>query len=259
MKFGIPYLVEHDTVEEACAMCRSLQLDFVELNSNFPMCQVDRMPAEELLRMKEKYGIDLTLHIEEDCDPFSFQPRIRQAWLASVQASLQLAKAAGMLKINMHMPRGVYMTLPTKRVYMYERYRTEYWAALAVFRDMCEDELQGSHVRVAVENTGGFLPHEQEAIAYLLESPAFGLTLDIGHLQCAGESDWPFYQQHEDQLIHMHAHDAVGKKDHQAFGEGDVDLRKRLALAKQHDATVLVEVKTADALRRSVQRMNEWL
>lgn len=259
MMFGAPFLLEHESVEEACLMTRELGLDFLELNSNFPACQVDGLTAEMLLGLQKKYGIAMTLHLEEDCDPFTFQHRVRSAWLASVEATLQMAKAADICVINMHMPHGVYMTLPTRRVYMYDRYQAEYDRALAVFRQMCEETLQGSDVRIAIENTNGFQPHEQRAIDFLLTSPVFGLTLDIGHLHCTGEADLPFYQRHADRLIHMHAHDARGKQDHLPFGEGEVDLPARLLWAERNGATVLLEVKTRQALGKTVQRLRQGL
>lgn len=259
MMFGAPFLLEHGSVEEACYMTRELGLDFLELNSNFPACQVDGMTVESLLALQAKYGIAMTLHIEEDCDPFTFQPRVRSAWLASVVATLQLARAANIRIINMHMPHGVYMTLPTRRVYMYDRYQAEYDQALHAFRQLCEGALQGSDVRIAIENTNGFQHHEQRAINFLLASPVFGLTLDIGHLHCNGEADLPFYQRHQDRLIHMHAHDARGRQDHLPFGEGDIDLPARLAWAERDGATVLLEVKTRQALGQTVQWLRQGL
>ena len=57
MKLGMPFLLENRTVEEACALCAELGLDFVELNGSFPTCLAEKLHAEELMRLKEKYGI----------------------------------------------------------------------------------------------------------------------------------------------------------------------------------------------------------
>ena len=72
MTFGMPYLLETATVEDACRLCRELGLSFVELNANFPACQAEGLRAEELLRLKAGYDIDFTFHVEEECDPFAF-------------------------------------------------------------------------------------------------------------------------------------------------------------------------------------------
>ena len=259
MTFGMPYLLETATVEDACRLCRELGLSFVELNANFPACQAEGLRAEELLRLKAGYDIDFTFHVEEECDPFAFQGRIRDAWLDTLRQTMTLAVAAGMPVINMHLPHGVYITLPEERVYLYARYRNHYFRAVEELRSLCEECLAGSDVRITMENTNGFQPHEREAIDMLLASPRFGLTLDIGHCHGAGNADLPFYQERAERLIHMHGHDALGKKDHLVLGDGEIDLADRFAWAERNNARVVLETKTIAALRKSVARLAAYL
>ncbi|MGN0745882.1 MAG: sugar phosphate isomerase/epimerase family protein [Aristaeellaceae bacterium] len=259
MIFGMPFLLETPTIEDACRLCRELGLSFVELNANFPACQADGLRAEELLRLKAHYGVDFTFHVEEECDPFAFQGRIREAWLDTLRQAMKLAVAADMPVINMHLPHGVYITLPEERVYLYERYREQYLRAVEELRSLCEECLQGSPVRIALENTDGFRPHEREAVDLLLASPRFGLTLDIGHCHGAGNVDLPFYEARAERLIHMHGHDALGRKNHLALGDGEIDLAARFAWAERNHARVVLETKTVAALRKSVGRLPAFL
>ena len=54
----------------------------------------------------------------------------------------------------------------------------------------------------------------------------------------------------------MHLHDVKdGTKDHQALGTGELDIMGYLKIAEEHDCTVVLETKTFDALRESVN----WL
>lgn len=255
MTFGMPFLLETQSVEDSCRLCRELGLSFVELNANFPACQTDRLSADMLRQLKKTYQIDFTFHVEEECNPFAFQLGVREAWKASFCSALRLAMATDMPIVNMHLPHGVYITLPAGKVYLYEQHQAEYRAALTDFRQMCDRELEGTSVRIGIENTNGFQPHEQKAIEYLLESPVFGLTLDIGHLHSAGSIDLPFYKAHADRLIHMHGHDARGKKNHLALGDGEVDLMAYFTAAEQHYARIVLETKTVQALESSVS----WL
>ena len=112
---------------------------------------------------------------------------------------------------------------------------------------------------IGIENTDGFYPHEIEAVEMLLESPVFGLTLDIGHSHGVGNRDIPLYEKHADRLIHMHGHDAPGKKNHLALGDGEIDLRCRFAWADKNHARVVLETKTIAALRTSVGRLPKYL
>ena len=96
----------------------------------------------------------------------------------------------------------------------------------------------------------------REAIDILLESPVFGLTIDIGHNYCTGGMDEGFILDRQQHLHHMHMHDARdGKKDHQALGSGELDIPCFLNLADSHDCTVVLETKTEEGLRQSVK----WL
>jgi len=257
MEFGMPYLIETTTVEDAAALCRELGLRFVELNRNFPVCQ--RAEARELLALKDRYGIDFTLHIEEECDPFTFNPLVRRAWRESFLAALELAKAAKMPIVNMHMPHGVYITLPERKAILYEEYFEQYMAEVLSFREMCEKALIGTGIRIGVENTDGFYPNEIKAVEALLESTVFGLTLDVGHSHGVADKDISLYERHSSRLIHMHGHDALGRKNHLALGDGEIDLRGRFAWAQRNHARVVLETKTIAALRQSVARLQKYL
>ncbi len=259
MDFGMPFLLEMNSIEECCALARELGLSFVELNANFPACQIDDLDPAALHRLSREYGLYFTLHIEEECDSFTFNQAVRAAWIKSVRHALHTAAALDMPIVNMHFPHGVYITLPERRVFLYEQYAGEFEAALTVFRSMCEEALSGTHTRIAIENTNGWHPHEQRAIEILLESPVFGLTLDIGHSHGIGNADEPFFRAHGERLIHMHGHDALGRQDHLALGDGEIDLRARFAWAKQQNARVVLETKTVQALRGSVARLPEFL
>ncbi len=259
MDFGMPYLMELDTLEEAARLCHELGLSFVEVNANFPACRPDKLDASALREMAARYGIYFTLHIEEECDPFTFNPAVREAWMQSVRRAIRLAREAGMSLINMHLPRGVYITLPEEKVFLYRRYRAEFHEAIRAFRVMVETEVGESGLRVCIENTSGWHPHEQEAIELLLESSAFGLTLDIGHCHGAGNADEAFFLAHRDRLCHMHGHDALGRKDHLPLGTGEIKLTARFALAEECGARVVLETKTIAALRTSVARLPMYL
>ena len=259
MDFGMPYLLEMHSIEECCALAKELGLQFVELNANFPDCLVEKLDPVQLHRLGKKYGLYFTLHIEETFDPFSFNSIVRAAWMKSLRHALSLVAAMQMPIVNMHFPKGDFITLPDRRVCLFDYYAEDFRAALAEFRSMCEEALGGTTTRIAVENTNGWKPHEQRAIEYLLESPVFGLTLDIGHSHGVGDADEPFFRQHDEKLIHMHGHDGLGKKNHLALGDGEINLADRFAWAERRNARVVLETKTIAALRTSVQRLEKFL
>ena len=271
LQFGMPTLIENRTLEDNAALCASLGLRFVELNMNFPEYQVECLEQTDfLLRTAERYGIYYTVHLDENLNIADFNHLVTGAYLETVRRSVSAAKKLLCLRaryrdesqpltLNMHMNHGIYITLPDRKVQMYERDFDTYMKSFAAFRALCEDWIGDSDIMIAVENTDGFRDYEKKAVEYLLESPKFGLTWDIGHSKAVREKDVPFILGHRERLIHFHIHDGTETppRNHLALGDGEIDLGERLRLAESRNARCVLETKTVDALKRSVQWLRE--
>lgn len=273
MQFGMPTLIENHTLEENAALCEALGLRFIELNMNFPEYQVDRLEqTDELVRIAEQHHLYYTVHLDENLNIADFNPLVTKAYLETVRRTILAAKAllplrdrygdpAQPLTLNMHMHHGIYITLPDRKVQMYERNFETYMQSFAVFRSLCEEWIGDSSIMIAVENTDGFRDYEKKMIAYLLESKKFGLTWDIGHSKAIREADVSFLMEHQDKLIHFHIHDGTETppRNHLALGDGEIDLDARLKLAAERNARCVLETKTISALKQSVRWLrNNW-
>ena len=271
LQFGMPTLIENRTLEDNAALCGSLSLRFIELNMNFPEYQTDSLEnTDRLIRTAEAYGLYYTIHLDENLNIADFNRLVTDAYLETVRRSIETAKkllclrdrygdASQPLTLNMHMHHGIFITLPDRKVQMYDRDNDIYMEAFARFRSLCEEWIGESDIRIAVENTDGFRGYEQKAIEFLLESPKFGLTWDIGHSKAGREKDVPFILACRDRLIHFHIHDGteIPPRNHLALGDGEIDLKDRLALAVQRNARCVLETKTIEALKRSVGWLRE--
>ena len=271
MQFGMPTLIENHTLQDNIALCKSLGLRFIELNMNFPEYQVDRLEeTDSLLRAAEEVGIYYTIHLDENLNIADFNPLVAEAYLETVRRSIGVLRkllplrdrfGGGVLPLtlNMHMHHGIHITLPDRKVQMYDRDFDTYMQSFAVFRARCEEWIGGSSLMIAVENTEGFRGYEQKAIDYLLESPVFGLTWDIGHSKAVREGDVPFILERREHLVHFHIHDGTEDppRNHLALGDGEIDLMDRLRLARSRDARCVLETKTVEALKRSVRWLQE--
>ena len=256
IQFGMPSLVEAKTVEQCAGICRELGLSFIELNANFPQFQPVRLHSDQLNQIAQEYGIGYTLHLDDDLSIADFNDYVCQAYCRTVEETIALAKQANIRVLKMHLSKGAVYTLPQRKLYFFGEYLDEYLSRVRAFRDRCEELIGDSSVRICVENCDGWLDFHREAVAALLESPAFGLTLDVGHDFCAGGKDRPVYDENISRLQHMHLHDArLPNKDHQPLGEGEMDIPGLLTLADRQNCTVVLETKTEEGLRRSVR----WL
>lgn len=207
-----------------------------------------------------------TIHLDETMNIADFNPLIREAYLETLRRTIVVAKQFVELKnqygdkgqpliLNMHMNHGIYITLPEKKVQMYERDFEVYMRYFKEFRNYSETWIGDSDIKIAIENTDGFKEYEKKAIEYLLESPCFVLTWDIGHSKATSEKDVPFIMKHSDRLKHFHIHDGseIPPKNHLALGTGEIDLHDRFRMAKECNARCVLETKTIEALKKSVR------
>jgi L-ribulose-5-phosphate 3-epimerase len=126
-------------------------------------------------------------------------------------------------------------------------------------------------VRLAFEPEPGMFIDTMDKFAELYERvnhPQFGLTLDIGHLQCQGElpiSD--HIRRWKDVLWNVHIEDMKrGIHDHLMFGEGEIDFADVFAALRdinyQHGVYVELSRHSHNAVevaRRSLEFLRQYV
>ena len=128
------------------------------------------------------FGYDLSLihiYLDENLNVADFNRRVAAAYCATVADSIRLARRLNAPVINMHMAKGVFFKLPERRVYLFDEYNARYMDALREFRDECTKLIGADDITICVENTDGYADFQLRALDMLLDSPVFGLTLDI--------------------------------------------------------------------------------
>ena len=110
--FGMPTLIEAPEAADCAALCGGLGLSFVELNMNLPQYQIGQMQPDLLLALADKAGIFYTIHLDENCNPFDFNPAVSEAYSQTVLDAIALAKRLRVPILNLHLSKGVYFTLP---------------------------------------------------------------------------------------------------------------------------------------------------
>ena len=266
MQFGMPTLIENKTLEDNISLCKRLGLNFIELNMNFPEYQLEQLEhTEKFIQIAEQNKIYYTIHLDENLNIADFNMLVSDAYLETVRRTISVAKkllclrnkygdSSQPLTLNMHMNHGIYITLPDRKVQMYERDFETYMNSYIRFREKCIQWIGGSDIKIAIENTDGFREYEKKAVEYLLEDSSFVLTWDIGHSKATGEKDVPFIMEHSEKLAHFHIHDGSENppKNHLALGDGEINILERLNLAESQNARCVLETKTVTALEKSV-------
>lgn len=261
MIWGMPTMVEFDSMQENVALCSRLGLRFVEINMNLPMFQAESLV--EAARAAERCGIGVTIHLDENFNAADFNPLIADAYLETLRLTLRAAKEIGAPVVNMHLSKGVHFKLPDRKVFLFDHYREVYLERMRRLRGICEEGIGGADIRVCVENTDGYMNFQKDAVALLLESDLFGLTWDIGHsASCASpKKEEEYLLMSRSRLSHFHIHDTKNGRCHLTLGTGEADLDKYLSLAQERGACCVLETKTAAALEKSViwLRNHGWM
>ena len=255
MHYGISTLIEFDSIEKSAEFANRLGLSFVEISMDLFSNQLHLLDRDELIKIKEKYGVFFTLHLSAFLNISEYNLLVRNAWLESVKQTIYFAKATDIKIINMHLNKSDYFTLPEGKVYLYEKYEDDYLKSIRDFVKLCEDEIGDSKITITIENTGGFASYHKKALKILLESEVFGLCYDLGHDYKCEKPDEEFYFNNKEKLYHIHFHDSTKDSDHLPLGEGENNLRKYLYLANELSCTVVLEIKTKEGIEKSVN----WL
>ena len=96
MDFGMPTLIENKNLEENVALCKELDLKFIELNMNLPEYQIEKLEEvsyfKEIARQGEIY---FTIHLDENLNIADFNQSVANAYMETVKRTIGVAKKLG--------------------------------------------------------------------------------------------------------------------------------------------------------------------
>lgn len=253
MKYGMPTLVECKDITECVALANRLGLDFVEINMSFPQYQTENLDASYIRKLGEDNRVFYTIHADEQMNPFDFNKKVSDCYFEIMRGYINFAKSLSIPVINMHLLKGVYVTLPGKVILLSDVYIDDYISRVREFISMCESEIGDYPLKIAIENVDAnpFTKSQVKALEYFMSSPVFALTLDIGHDKCMNGADRYIFEKYPEKLVHLHLHDSDGKSAHLPLGVGKVDTGATISMLNNGD-TCLIEVKTISGLEQSV-------
>lgn len=256
MKLGMPALVEYNSLYDLVNLCLKLKLNFIELNMNLPYNFIHNINPQELKRITNETNIEFTMHMPDDADIGSFYECVREGYVKLFLDTIDWAEEAGVKLLNMHIIEGTKMTLPHKKVYIYEQYSEEFQNNFEKSIKALSKRAEKTNIVLAIENSRNFgKSYIQKVLDKLIIYPNINLTWDTGHDALSEFTDKQVLMLHENEIVHMHLHDIIGTKDHQVLFQGDLNIYELLNFAKKKDIRVLVEVKTAKALEESISTL----
>lgn len=258
MKFGMPTLVECKDLCECAELASKLNLDFVEINTSFPEYIYGKFNTAYACELAKKHQIFYTIHADEALNPFDFNPKVSNVYFEIMKDTIKIAKEINAKVINLHLQKGIYVTLPGEVILLTDVYHDTYIENVKRFIKMCETELAGTDIKICIENvdTNAFSSSQIEALELFMKSDCFGLTLDTGHECKLKFADLNIFDKYPEKLWHMHLHDCKNGSPHLPLGTGEVRINERLSKLRGNNC--LIEVKTIAGLIESVEYIRKW-
>lgn len=253
LRIGMPSLIELNSFEDTIDLCRELRLNFIELNMNLPSNFIENLPSDKLIHNKEKHKIFYTMHMPDDADMGVFFQSVRDGYVKLALDTINWARKSGVELLNFHIIEGAKMTLPQKKIYVYDEYSDIFVKNFAEsFEVVCQSAIRDK-IGINIENSGNFNRlFAQEALNRVLKIKGTGITWDIGHDSANNFIDHDYLMKMSKHITHMHFHDTLGQKDHLIPFNGSLNLVEHIDFAVKRNLTMLIEVKTIAALKESV-------
>jgi len=254
LSYGMPSLIECQSIEENLLLCQKLNLDFVEINMNMLYCLPEYNDTDQLRAIKDQYHLYFTMHFPEEIDFGTFYKEIQVANIALFKRYVEYGAKIGVKKINIHLLPGVYITLPDKIVWTYEKFIERYLQNLKSSFEELILIASPYHIQVCVENT--MVPeYLKEVFLKLKLIENLFYTYDVGHDAKANYEIEPIYHNLGEKVTHMHLHDYDQVTDHQVLFDGVINITEKLEYANQNQMSVVIEIKTIKALSKSVENL----
>lgn len=256
MILGMPALVEFTSINQLIDLCLELKLNFIELNMNLPYNFTEKLNPLELKKITENTKIEFTMHMPDDADLGSFYESVREGYVKLFSDTIDWANESGVKLLNLHIIEGAKMTLPDKKIYIYDQYSEEFTNNFIKSISVLSKKAQKNNIILAIENSSNFgKTYIQNTLDEALKYPNIKLTWDTGHDAGSNFTDKVYLMANKNYIAHMHLHDAKGSKDHQVLFEGDLNIVELLQFARQMNIRTLIEVKTEEALTKSIDRL----
>lgn len=251
MRIGMPTLTEYDNIKEQILLCHQLGLNLIELNINYPYCDLEHNDLEEILTLSQQNDVAFSIHYDEYANFASFQKEIREAWIQHFKKTVLLASKIKAIRITIHLFEGVHVTLPNEKVYVNDVYYQRYIHLLKQSLKECFDFAKTHHIDLCIENVS--MPPFLVKTFKELFAEQFHFTYDCGHHYEFDFKALPIYEKHWELVKHIHLHDVMGTSPHKALGTGILDVKTMLEIAKMNDIDIIIEVKTDEAIKESVR------
>jgi hypothetical protein len=254
IKFGMPILMEFDNIEDNVKLAHELGLDFVELNLNMLYSLPSFHLARELEEYVKMYGMEFTLHYYDTVDISSINQHY-QTFLYTDFEHIGSLLSGIIKRLVVHIEPGAFMTIHGEKNHVYAQdqgYIDRTLNTLIHLRSV----LGKYQIELMLENVP--IRPWMEELYHVINNHGFKFCWDTGHDRIYENYLFTsFREKYNLNIRHMHLHNVLNGKDHQALDVGEIDIDNRIEIAADRDAYIVVEVKDSINLRKSIDYLEK--
>lgn len=258
IKIGMPILYEYETLEENFLLAQKLGFDFVELNLNFGYCRKE-MEEGNVSSLLDKYHLEATLHFYDEADLASYD-EVVSAYLSLLEKYAKLGKDYIKI-INLHNNYGPVVTISGNKNYIYQKEYDDYIKRLVDNFKKAEKIINENGMKMVIENVDGVSKNAKTDFLSQsfrkLNEEGFHFNYDIGHDNLDNNRIYNLIQNKDFIFDEFHFHDSDGSRCHLALGSGSLDLKYYYNLAMKNNSYLLIEVKSSEDLKVSIDYLNK--
>jgi|SRR5690554_2255361 len=254
IKYGMPTLIEYNSIEDNILLCKNLSLDFIEINMTMPYCYLENNSISKLNKLKDKYNIEYVMYFPQEIDFGTNYPEIQKANLSLFKRYLEFGTKIGIEKINIHLSSGPNISLPNQTIWIYEQENKQYIMRLKNEVEKLVKTAYPYQIQVCVENP--ISSRFTKLVFFQLKDiEGLSFTYNVGSDAQGNFLLEPFFQQYSDKVKLMHLHDYDKENTNQVLFRGIINLYEKIEYAKKNDLSVVIKVKTVESLKRSVYNL----
>lgn len=242
MKYGMPTLVEFNSILENVMFAKNNNLGFIEINMNLPYCF--NLKNGEL----NKYEFDFTMHLSEELNIGELNDNLFKKYLNEIKRQIELGISNNIKRYTIHLNSGVHFTMPDKKIFLNNIYLDKYLKQIKKSCDILNKIALDNDIYINFENTK-IESFTKEAIKIISGYKYLGFTLDIGHNEKNENKAFKLFND-TGKIRHIHMHDYDLFNDHLALGDGCIDFSKYNKVIKNN--YVVIEIKRCEELIKSI-------
>lgn len=254
IKYGMPTLIEFNSLEENIRLCKELNLDLIEINMTMPYCYPENNDVNKLNELRRINNIEFIMNFPQEIDFGTNYQEIQNANLSLFKRYLEYGRKIGINRVNIQLSKGPVITIPNHIIPIYEMEYQQYIMRLHKAFSQIAKIAYPYQIQVCVENT--FSSRLMKLIFnQLINIDNLYFTYNVGNDAKGNFLLESFFYQYSDRVGLIHLHDYDKENVNQILFRGIINLYDKIEFAKKNNINIIIDNRNIEAIKTSVYHL----